>query len=91
MQLLLILSLVVVVILWVRITRRRRDQRLIADQVSTAGGQFGRAIPVKMGSPFPDTGRGWWAWRVEYHAGGLDRIAWALTTRDGLKEWRDDS
>jgi hypothetical protein len=91
MQFLLLLSLVVAVILWVRHSRKRRDQGLIATQVSTAGGHLRRAVTVKKGSPFPDTGRGWWAWKVEYQVGGLDRIAWALTTRDGLKEWRDDS
>jgi hypothetical protein len=91
MQFLLILSLVVVVILWVRQNRTKRDRGLIAEQVATLGGVLKSASPVKKGSPFPDTGRGWWAWKAVYTKDGLERIAWALTDRDRLKEWRDDS
>jgi hypothetical protein len=89
MQILLILSLVIAVIIWTRRTRIRRDQGLLAAHVADAGGQFRSAVPVKTGHPFPDTGRGWWAWRIEYTQAGVERVAWALTTRDGLKEWRD--
>lgn len=89
MQILLILSLVVAVIYWARRTRIRRDKGLIATKVGELGGELRQAIPAKQGHPFPDTGRGWWAWRIEYTEAGSTQIAWALTTRDGLKEWRD--
>lgn len=89
MQILLILSLVVAVIIWTRRTRIRRDKRLLASKVSELGGELRQAAPSKKGHPFPDTGRGWWAWRIEYTEAGLSKLGWALTTRDGLKEWRD--
>lgn len=89
MQILLILSLVVAVIIWARRTRLRRDRGLLAAKVSELGGEFRNAAPAKKEHPFPDTGRGWWAWRIEYTQAGAARLGWALTTRDGLKEWRD--
>lgn len=89
MQILLILSLVVAVVIWARRTRIRRDRRLLATKVSELGGELRQAAPAKKGHPFPDTGRGWWAWRIEYVLAGAPKIGWALTTRDGLKEWRD--
>lgn len=89
MQILLILSLVIVVIIWARRTRTRRDRGLISSRVGELGGQLRLAKPTKKEHPFPDTGRGWWAWRIEYSVAGANRLAWALTTRDGLKEWRD--
>jgi hypothetical protein len=91
MQILLIGSLVIAVVLWVRRTRIRRDRTLILEHLAAAGGTARRIAPVRKGSPFPDTGRGWWAWQVEWEAGGTARRSWALTTREGVKEWRDET
>lgn len=69
--------------------RRQRDQELLTSEVQKRGGSLVRLERVKKGSPFPDTSRGWWAWQVFWRDSDGERSAWALTTREGLGEWRD--
>lgn len=82
--------LLILAAVWVVSTlRRRRDEQLLAEHVRSLGGRLIRLERVRRGSPFPDTSRGWWAWRVYWQSEAGERASWALTTRDGLGEWRD--
>lgn len=69
--------------------RVSRDRDLLAGEVKKRGGELVRLRRVRKGSPFPDTTRGWWAWQVVWRDGAGERTAWALTTREGLGEWRE--
>lgn len=69
--------------------RKQRDRQLLTTEVSQRGGELARLERVRKGSPFPDTTRGWWAWKVFWRDAAGERISWALTTREGLGEWRD--
>jgi|GEM_PF-2337992 len=81
--------LILTAILVVKRYRQQRDHQLLTDEVAKRGGQLLRLQRVKKGSPFPDTTRGWWAWQVFWKGEAGDRVSWALTTREGLGEWRD--
>ncbi len=86
---LIYLAIVLTAIVVVTRYRQQRDRQLLADEVKKRGGELLQLTRVKKGSPFPDTSRGWWAWQVSWKSGAGDQISWALTTREGLGEWRD--
>lgn len=69
--------------------RVQRDRELLGAEVKQRGGELVRLQRVRKGSPFKDTTRGWWAWRVFWQEPSGERTSWALTTREGLGEWRD--
>lgn len=69
--------------------RLQRDRSLLSDEVKQRGGELVRLQRVRKGSPFLDVSRGWWAWRVFWRDATGERSSWALTTREGLGEWRD--
>ncbi|MGE5676324.1 MAG: hypothetical protein ACM3XM_20975 [Mycobacterium leprae] len=89
MQILLILVIASIVVTTVFLYRRSQDRRLIGEAVISRGGQVTRLARVGKKGPFRDVGRGWWAWRVEWRGANGPHTSWALTTREGLKEWRD--
>lgn len=89
MNYLVVILLAVTAILVVTTIRTRRDRELLADEVRRRGGEVVQLTRVRRGSPFRDTGRGWWTWKVQWRDGAGERTSWALTTRDGLGEWRD--
>lgn len=86
---LFMMSLVVVVVLVVATTRIRRDRTELAAAVRERGGQLVQVRRSRTGHPFTDTGRGWWVWQVRWRHGQTERISYALTTREGIKEWKD--
>jgi hypothetical protein len=90
MQILVLLGIILFVVLGVLISRRRRDRTELRHRIQTLGGELVRMRRVKRAAPFPDVTRGWWAWRIEWRDRRGQRLSWALTTRDGVKEWRDD-
>lgn len=89
MNFLVVILLVITVIMITLRFRNQRDHQLLTDEVKKRGGELVRLQRVKKGSPFSDTTRGWWAWRVTWRDGSGERSSWALTTREGLGEWRD--
>lgn len=89
MQFVMLMSLVLTAIVVVVTYRRKRDRTELTNKVQQLGGQLVELARVRKGHPFPDTGRGWWAWRVRWSIGGQERTSWALTTKDGISDWRD--
>lgn len=90
MDLLLLISLILTVIVIVYTSRIKRDKKMLTEEVRQRGGEPVQIRRAKKGQhPFPDTGRGWWAWQISYKGTGGERTSYALTTREGLKEWRD--
>lgn len=89
MQILIVAGIALLAILFVLSYRRKQDGQMVAERVRERGGELISMNRVKRGGPFPDTGRGWWAWQVEWRAPEGPRTAWVLTTREGIKEWRD--
>jgi hypothetical protein len=89
MQILTMLALVLLAVLIVATTRRRRDVKLLTEKVTELGGKPKALKRIRKGSPFPDTGRGWWSWRVIWQDQQTERQSWALTTREGMSDWRD--
>ncbi|MDF2631116.1 MAG: hypothetical protein K0R39_4947 [Symbiobacteriaceae bacterium] len=89
MQIIIMLGIALTAVLVTLLYRNQRDKEQLAARVATLGGQVVRVARTKKGHPFSDTGRGWWAWRVEWRDATTDRLSWALTTREGIKEWRD--
>lgn len=83
------LSLVAAVAAIVFSYRKKRDVEELGARVAAAGGRVLKVTRVRKGSPFSDTTRGWWAWRVEWADHKGEYTAWALTTREGIKEWRE--
>lgn len=70
--------------------RTQRDTQLLNEQVQAKGGKVLRLKRVTKGHPFASIGRGWWAWLVEWQGGdGQTLKAYALTTREGVSDWRD--
>jgi type II secretory pathway pseudopilin PulG len=89
-QVVVMLIIVIAAVIVVFTVRRNRDQGELTGRIREMGGQLISLTRVKQGSPFADTTRGWWAWRVQWRdAAGSEHTAWALTTREGIKEWRD--
>lgn len=86
---LVMLAIVLLAVFLTTVYRRRRDQQELTDRVGARNGQVLQLKRVNKGHPFPDTGRGWWAWRIDWRDGAGEHRSWALTTRDGIKEWRD--
>lgn len=82
-------SLVITAMLVVLSYRTKRDKDQLAAGVKERGGMVVELKRVRKGHPFADAGRGWWAWRVLWKEGTTVHTAWALTTREGIKEWRD--
>lgn len=89
MNYLIMFLLVLTAVVVVSSIRRQRDRQLLAEEVQRRGGEVRTLKRVRRGSPFPDTTRGWWAWKVDWRDGTGERTSWALTTREGLGEWRD--
>lgn len=90
MQILVVLLIVLVAVLVTSAVRNRRDRQELAARVTARGAEVIRIRRAKKGShPFPETGRGWWAWQVEWLDGTGQHLSWVLTTREGIKEWRD--
>lgn len=89
MNYLIMFLLVLTAVIVVSSLRKQRDRQLLTDEVQKRGGEVQALKRVRRGSPFPDTTRGWWAWKVEWRDGNGERTSWALTTREGLGEWRD--
>lgn len=89
MNYLIMFLLVLTAVVVVSSIRRQRDRQLLAEEVQRRGGEVRTLKRVRRGSPFPDTTRGWWAWKVDWRDGTGECTSWALTTREGLGEWRD--
>ena len=89
MQFLIMLGLMLAAALIVYNIRKNRDRQELEARIAGRGGRLLRLARTRKGSPFADTGRGWWAWRVEWADGQGEHVAWALTTREGVKEWRE--
>lgn len=89
MNLLFMGGLVLIVILIVLNYRKNRDRGELAARVEEMGGTATSIQRVKRGHPFPSIGRGWWAWRIQWRDRGGERTSWALTTREGIKDWQD--
>lgn len=88
-QVMLMLAIVVSLVIVVTAYRRNRDRSDISARVREQGGEALRISRSRKGHPFQDTGKGWWAWQVDWRDGARERTSWALTTREGIKEWRD--
>lgn len=88
-MILIMLGLVAVAVLIVYNYRKNRDVEELGARVATMGGRVVKLTRVRKGSPFPDTTRGWWAWRIVWADDRGEHTAWALTTREGIKEWRE--
>lgn len=82
-------GLVLVIMLIVLHFRQNRDRNELAARVQELGGEATAIQRVRRGHPFPSVGRGWWAWRVLWQDREGQHISWALTTREGVKEWQD--
>lgn len=91
MQILIIMIIVLTAIGIVLYFRINRDREELTARVLEQGGEVRRVVKLRSGkgSPFTDTGRGWWAWRIDWRHQSQDKTSWALTTREGIKEWRD--
>lgn len=86
-----ILVLLVIVTLPLVLThgvRRRRDVVRLTKEVHQRGGRVTRLAYAHAGSPFANTGRNSRIWRVFWRDDLGKHSAWALTSRDGIKEWR---
>lgn len=89
MNVLILLVLVAVAVLIVMQLRIQRDRELLRQTVTEKGGQVSTMRWARRGHPFAEAGRGWWAWQVKWQGGSAVHTSWALTTKEGLKEWRD--
>jgi len=89
MQILALLLLALVAVLITRSLRIGRDRAELIARIRERGAEVVRLQRARKGHPFPDTGRGWWAWRVQWRDESGDHVSWALTTPKGIKEWRD--
>jgi len=89
MNILFLASLVITAILVVHSYRTKRDKNALTARIKEQGGTVVELKRMRKGHPFPDTGRGWWAWRVRWQDGAAERTSWALTTREGISDWRD--
>lgn len=89
MSLVVLGAIVVVIVMIVRNFRNSRDRQMLTETVQERGGVLVGLLRVRRKHPFTDSGRGWWAWRVDWQDTGSPRQSWALTTREGLKDWRD--
>lgn len=86
---LFMMGLVIVVVLIVATLRSKQDRAELSAAVRERGGEVVRMRRSRKGHPFTDTGRGWLVWQVHWRLGQTERISYALTTREGIKEWRD--
>jgi len=82
-------AIVLVIVTIVHNYRNTRDRQMLAEAAQKRGGVIVHLLRVRRQHPFPDSGRGWWAWRVDWQDSEGARQSWALTTREGLKDWRD--
>jgi type II secretory pathway pseudopilin PulG len=90
MQILIMLGIVLTAVMVTYSYRRSRDREMLGARVAALGGTAPRVKRAgKREHPFPDTGRGWWAWRIDWRDAAGERRSWALTDREGIKEWRD--
>lgn len=89
MQFIIMLAIALTAVMVTLLYRNQRDREQLTARVANLGGEVIRLARVQRGHPFKDTGRGWWAWRVEWRQGTASHLSWALTTREGIKEWRD--
>lgn len=89
MEILFPVGLATIAVIFVLSYRKKRDRGLLTERVTAKGGTVVALGRTKKGHPFSDTGRGWWAWRVHWRDGSGEHVSWALTTRDGIQEWRD--
>lgn len=89
MQFIIMLGIALTAVIVTLLYRNQRDREQLTARVATRGGQVVKLEWARKGHPFTDTGRGWWAWRVEWRDGTASHLSWALTTREGIKEWRD--
>jgi hypothetical protein len=88
-QILILVGIALVAVMATRWYRTSRDVKELTARVAQKGGQVVRLTRKQKGSPFADTGRGWWAWQVLWRDGEGEHTAWVLTTREGISEWRD--
>lgn len=89
MQFIIMLAIALTAVMVTLLYRNQRDREQLTARVATLGGEVVKLARASKGHPFKETGRGWWAWRVEWRDGTTSRLSWALTTREGIKEWRD--
>ena len=89
MQVLVLVVIALVAVLFVYATRRKQDLALLSATVRDRGGSLNRVARVRKGHPFAEAGRGWWVWQVSWQDGAGAHTSWVLTTREGIKEWRD--
>lgn len=88
-QVYVMLGVVLAAILIVVAYRKQRDRAEVAGRLAEMGGSLMEMVRLRRGHPFADTGRGWWVWRVRWTDAAGEHTAFVLTTREGLKEWRD--
>lgn len=89
MQILIMLGIVLIAVTVTLSYRNRRDREDLTARVAARGGQVVRLARAKKGHPFQGVNRGWWAWRIDWRDGAGEHRSWALTTREGIKDWRD--
>lgn len=89
MQFIIMIAIALTAVMVTLLYRNQRDREQLTARVAGRGGQVVNMVRVRKGHPFADTGRGWWAWRIEWRDAADSHLSWALTTREGIKEWRD--
>lgn len=89
MEILALLAIAGVAMLITRSLRIQRDRAELTARVKERGAEVVRLQQARKGHPFPDTGRGWWAWRVQWRDKSGEHVSWALTTPNGIQDWRD--
>lgn len=89
MQMGIMLFIVVTAVIVTLAYRRQQDQQALRARVAEKGGTVSKLTRAFKGHPFADTGRGWWVWRIDWRNDAGEHRSWALTTREGIKEWRD--
>lgn len=89
MQIWIMLSIVAAAVFVTLTYRRQQDLIALKARVAGKGGTVVQIVRVFKGHPFAEIGRGWWAWRIDWRDEAGERRSWALTTREGVREWRD--
>ena len=88
-QILMLGGIALVAVILTTWFRKTRDVTDLKARVAQRGGTVVRLARTRKGHPFASTGRGWWAWRVVWRGAAGEQTSWALTTREGIAEWRD--
>ncbi|HWI63210.1 MAG TPA: hypothetical protein VNT75_15310 [Symbiobacteriaceae bacterium] len=89
MQIGIMLFIVLTAVIVTLAYRRQRDLETLRARLAGKGGTEIKIARAFKGHPFADTGRGWWVWRIDWRSSAGEHRSYALTTREGIKEWRD--